>query len=690
MNLRKAVLWLLCLSMLMAAGGAYAGDVIFVEDPVEVEALASLDGLEEEPEEEPEEEIGIQAGSRLIVGSQTAPNGMFSTDMWGNNTVDLDIRALLHGYDTVMLTKDQGLIIDETVLKDVQLGRTDDGGSVYVLTFSDALKYNDGTPITARDYAFSLLLGGAPEVAAVGGTPQGRNHILGYTDYAAGEAKAISGVRLVAEDTLVLYIHPSYLPYFYGHAMISIKPLPISEIAPGCEVQDDGDGIYIGTSADAAAMDASSLPYTPGIFSADMLKETLLNEETGYLSHPRKTSGPYSLVRYDAAENTATFLINEHYIGNFEGQKPHIETVEFRTVQPETMVDDLLTGKVDLLNKMTDVSIMQQIMQGQTPGRGIAQGSYLRTGFAFLAFACEEEPTSSVAVRRAIAMCIDKDALINMSMTGSALKVNGYYGLGQWMATYTDDGDPAEGTEPFDVAEPLAALELPLDVEAAGKLLDEDGWAYAEDGGAYKPGDGSFRHRKTDSGYEPLALRLALTADNEAAQDVGTVMKAVCAELGIQLDIAELPFPQLLKHYYRQEERTYNMFFLASNFNYIFDPYYDFNTADAYQGMLNTSGLRDEELMNLAFDLRQTPVAQMREYVEKWLLFQERFVQEMPLIPLYSNVYFDFYVDTLQNYDMTRHASWAYAVPYAYFGEASVEEADDLAGDDSEFLEIID
>ncbi len=668
--MRKAFLWLICLILLLGTiGAAYAEDVIIVDDGddddvVVVDDFGGFGAADAEPD-------GIQWGTKLIVGSLTEPSGIFSTEMFGNNTTDIDIRALLHGYDTVVLTKKQGLMVDETVVKHIQVGRTDSGETIYVMEFSDQLRYNDGTPITAKDYAFSVLLGGAPEISALGGTVQGRSHLEGYPEYAAGETNVIRGVRLVSDYQLVLYISQDYLPYFYGHAMVGMKPLPISVIAPGCEVRDDGEGIYIAASAGAENMNAQGLPYTPGVFSVEMLRETLLDEEHGYLSHPRRTSGPYSLVSYDDAENTVTFVVNEEYIGNSEGQKPYIETVVYRTVKPNTMISDLLEGRVDLLNKMTDATIYAQVMQAQTPDRQITRGSYLRTGLAFVAFACEEEPTSSDVIRHAIAMGIDKDALIAATVPGSALKVHGYYGLGQWMATYTDEGDEKAGTEPMDVSELLDELEIAYDVDAANALLDAEGWVYKETGDAYA-GEG-IRYRETETGLERFTLSLAITEDNQVAQSTAAFLQEALMELGIELEIDAMPFPHLLSHYYRQEARTYDLFFMASNFNYIFDPYYDFNTADEYQGMLNTTGLKDEELMQRALSLRQVPAAEMREYMEQWLLLQERFVEVLPIVPLYTNVYFDYYVDTLKNYDISMQASWASALLYAYMAEDAGE-----------------
>ena len=58
----------------------------------------------------------------------------------------------------------------------------------------------------------------------------------------------------------------------------------------------------------------------------------------------------------------------------------------------------------------------------------------------------------------------------------------------------------------------------------------------------------------------------------------------------------------------------------------------------------------------------------------------------MPAIPLYSNVYFDFYNSQLQNYQITAHVTWSQAILQSYFGEPLPEpEEDELSDDDMMF-----
>ena len=130
-----------------------------------------------------------------------------------------------------------------------------------------------------------------------------------------------------------------------------------------------------------------------------------------------------------------------------------------------------------------------------------------------------------------------------------------------------------------------------------------------------------------------------------------------------------MTFSELLAHYYRQTERTYNLMYLATNFAQVFDPYFTFNTDEAYQGTLNTSGIADEKLMDLAFDLRATTPGNEEEYTERWLELMKHYSDLLPTLPIYSNVYYDFFANDLMDYAPNSHWAWASAIVYSYFAE---------------------
>ena len=49
-------------------------------------------------------------------------------------------------------------------------------------------------------------------------------------------------------------------------------------------------------------------------------------------------------------------------------------------------------------------------------------------------------------------------------------------------------------------------------------------------------------------------------------------------------------------------------------------------------------------------------------FVQKWITFQEQLSEMLPLLPVYSNVYYDFYTSDLMNYDIIRYITWGDAI----------------------------
>jgi hypothetical protein len=152
--------------------------------------------------------------------------------------------------------------------------------------------------------------------------------------------------------------------------------------------------------------------------------------------------------------------------------------------------------------------------------------------------------------------------------------------------------------------------------------------------------------------------------------------------IGVDAQYDEIPFQEMLAHYYRQTERTYHIMLLATNFQYVFDPYYTFHSDDVYQGVHNTTGIRDEELERLAYVMRRIVPGENETYLQKWMDFQRHWAEELPMAPLCSNVYFDFFRPDLQNYIITSSNTWAAALLYSYLGESRDAEPANLAEDE--------
>lgn len=629
--------------------------------------------------EAPEQELYTQ----LIVGNPTALTGGFFTDMWGSNTSDMDVRMLLHGYNLIEWNVETGSYhANSTVVSGLAVMEDDAGGRTYTVSLYNDLYYSDGTPITAYDYAFSILLSAAPQVAQIGGQTVASDYIVGVDEYKNGETDVLRGVRVLGDYLLALTVKPEYRPFFYELALLDCNPYPIQVIAPGCQVVDTGDG--------AAIRNLDPSVEEP-IFTAELLESTILDEETGYRSHPSVVSGPYTLVSFDWETRQAEFEINPYFKGNAAGQVPSIPKLILRRVSNDTMMEELETGQVDLLNKCVDADAITQGI-ALTGEEAIGMSNYMRSGFSFLSFCCERPTVSSQAVRQAIAYCFDQDALVDGYVSNYGLAVHGYYGLGQWMFRLVngtmappveEPGEDAAQEEKKAYEETLAAWEaltleqLPtydLDLDAARRLLESDGWTLNSQGGAFDPAKDSVRCKRVEGQLVALDLTLLYPEDSELGELLDTALIGNLAQVGVRLTAQPKSTDQLLERYYRNTDRECDLIYLASNFSTVFEPSAAFNPGEAYVGATNRTGITDQQLYDLAVDMRRTEPGNLLAYCQKWVAFQERWAQVLPTIPVYSNVYFDFYTARLQNYNVGENMTWAQAIVGAYLSDV-VEEA---------------
>ncbi len=635
------------------------------------------------------------AYEELVVGTTTAMSGCFSTDLWGANATDIDIRALVHGYNLVEWNSAVGNFgIDGSVLSGIVGSQDENGNRTYTVVLYDDLYYSDGSPITARDYAFSMLLRISPSVAELGGAVNGLDYILGADAYKRGETDKLAGLRIIGDYHLNITVKAEYLPFFYELALLDCTPYPISVIAPGCEVADDGDGAYIRSIGGQGE--------SP--FTAELLRQTMLDPETGYLSHPSVSSGPYVLTSYDAEASVAKFEINPYYKGNSLGETPLIQRLTVKHVPNEEIMEQLADGEIGLVNKSMQANTMDEGMALTRDGL-VSVENYARSGQSFISFSCERPATGSAAVRKAIAYCMDKDAFIQQYVRNYGLRVDGYYGIGQWMYQLAAGTllppveEPAENASRAEIEEYEKLLEdwaeitledLPiyaLDLEAANALLDGDGWTKNLQGGAYNPNSDAVRCKEINGELVPLRLKLAYPEGNAIEQVLGTAFADNLRQAGIELTVEALPFAELLQQYYRQQERAYDMIYLATNFATVFDPAATFSVEDAPVGLTNRTGVADEELYQLALDMRKTEPGDTLAYCQKWVAFQHRFVEVLPSIPVYSNVYADFYTPMLFDYTPSAEYSWAKAIIGAYLSDVPEADEDELGDDEFEFFD---
>ena len=596
---------------------------------------------------------------KLDVGNPSPMEGKFFTLMWGGTTSDQDAQRLLHGYHLVKWDAQLGKIrFDRSVVSGGVTMDDAEGNRTYILRLQEDLKYSDGKNITAKDYAFGLLIQMLPAVQETGGQPIDASWLLGAEEYLRGEANCLKGLRLLGNHQISITVRAEALPWYFELSRLNICPYPISEIAPGHTISDAGEGVFLNS------------PITP-----EELQDHVLDEEHGYLRHPGTVSGAYKLESFDGQK--AVFSRNRFYKGGEDGRKPLLETLSLTQADPSKMIQQLGDGTFGLLNKVTRAEMLQAGMDlTRQPERQYAMSNYPRSGLSLLWFNENSQKAQELAVRKAVALSLDRDAFVREYVGPYGMKVDGYYGIGQWMyqalngnGTY-DPPMSARPTEAERRARDQAILTLKtlnldgltrytLNTDMANTVLNEAGWTLDMGGGSYVPGEGDIRYKIVNDRLLRLRLVLAVPDNPELVRAMEKTFVPALAEAGIELMIRTADMKSI-QDYYSGLGEGIDMVFLGENFSDVFDPEVFRTEGDS------EIARTDKELYEMSLEMLRTEPGDAVEFLSRWVRLQERISETLPLIPLYSNMYFDFYTCELHDYEVARKTSWADAVLTSY------------------------
>ena len=613
----------------------------------------------------------------LVVGNPTPMDGKFFTGMWGNATSDIDVRSLVHGYFLTTWGYDTGIFRKSNhVVSGLLVGDDPEGNRIYTLTLYDDLYFSDGTKITAWDYAFAVLFQAAPEVAETGGLPMDLSYLKGYEEYVRGESKAFAGVHVISDETIEFTVKHEYLPYFFELYRLCFCPFPIYEIAPGCKVYDDGDGCYIGNEDPTV---------TEKIFTAELLEETVMDPEFGYLSHPTVGSGPYVLTGWDSETLTCTFEINPYFKGDEEGHLPTIPKLRYTLSRNEDMVEKLQADEFQLLNKVTRQDSILKGIQLVGAGLGFRMSSYPRIGLTFIVFTPDRPAIQEMNVRKAINYCLEKTETVNEYTAGYGMPIDGLIGLGQWMFSLVNgtmdypvelpENPTSQDQKDYDdeIAEweklNLDGLKhYELDTDKAVQLLEENGWVLNKDGQPFRPGEDEYRCKEIDGQLVALDLTCAYPETNYTATSLLVRFVPHLQEAGIRLTLLPMDMKTLLRSYNDKDIEEIDMFYLGDDFNIEFDPQLFFQPGDPKAPFEDNMAWVHAQMYEYAHLMCETEPHDPLEFVQEWIVFQEYLSDYLPMIPIYTNVYFDFYTGDLTNYDILRYITWGDAiVPASYY-----------------------
>ena len=576
---------------------------------------------------------------QMVIGSITQVINEFYDTGFSTSETNYNMYDLIHGgYDTVVFSKEGEFQYNDTVVASHEETENEDGTKTYTVTINDGLVWSDGTPITAKDYVFAVLLENSDEMAGVDGYPCNSGYTyVGYDEWLDGSADAFAGVHLVDDMTFSLTVKAEELPYHYDITYALARPRPLHVIAPECDVEDTENGATI-----------------TGDFTTELLQETINNVETGYRYNPKVTCGPYLFDNFDEASQQATLKANPEFVGDYRGVKPSIETLVIKTVSSDTMMNELESGSVDLLYGCSGGDTINAGLDLVEEGKA-ADTTYMRNGYGQLQFDCSVFPTDSQNVRQAIAYCLDRNEFARQYTGGYGSVVHSFYGLAQW--EYQDSVEW--------INENLNTYEM--NVDAAKELLEADGWNLNADGTPYS-GTGT-RYKEVDGEIVPLVITWCNSEGNPVSELLATMLPETMAEAGIELQATTTDFATLQNGILHAGDTMYNMYNLATGFATANSPWYYFSSDEAWMGNYNTNWIADEELNDAVMPLKSIPYEDSEAWLEAWQNFIKVWNEKLPNVPLYSDEYYDFYSTRVQGWENTATWGWQNAVLDAWVSE---------------------
>ncbi|SDZ62547.1 peptide/nickel transport system substrate-binding protein [Evansella caseinilytica] len=399
--------------------------------------------------------------------SDTAFEGTLNYNFYSGNP-DAQI---LQWFDESFLTWDENYVYTQDGAATYE---TSEDGSVFTFTIRDNVNWHDGEPVTAEDWLFAHEVIGHPDYD---GPRYGSDftNIVGMDEYHNGEADTISGITILNDKQLqieFINVTPSLVTG-------SIWTYPLAKHIFG----------------DMEVADMSSSP-------------EVREHPTGF--------GPFKVETIVPGESV-TYVKNEDY---WRGE-PNLDGVILKVVNPNTVVQELQTGGVDLVSSFPVDQFPDNAEMSNVEWLGIVDRAYTYIGFKLGSWDGEKgevvpDPDKKVAdvnLRKAMWHAVDNTAVAERF----------YHGL-RWNATTLI---PPSHPEFHDETNPG----ITFDPEQAKQILDEAGY---ED----VTGDG---FRETPEGEE-LVINFASMTGGDIAEPLARYYVQSWNNIGLNVELDMLEF----------------------------------------------------------------------------------------------------------------------------------------------------
>jgi peptide/nickel transport system substrate-binding protein len=343
------------------------------------------------------------------------------------------------------------------------------------------------------------------------------------------DADYVSSAELVSAAPQVVHYHindravwsngrPITWQDFASHASANSGANPAYQISDRTGYQDISRVERGATDKDVLVHFDKTYAEWPGLFYGLYPMETNVDPavfNTGWVSAPLITAGPFRVGGIDQTAKTITLVRNERWWG----ERPRLDRLIFVVTDRNALADRLANNELDLYEIGSSVDLYRRALT--IPGVQIRQA--IPKQYAHLTFnGAPGAILSELALRRAVAQGVDPlgvaRRMLGPIVPNPVPMGNHIYPIGS--KGYRDNSDV-----------------LRYDPAAANRALDELGWS--------RPAAGAVRVK---DGH-PLALRFVSTAGNPIAEAIAKTVQDQLARIGVRVVIVSVPFTQFFRDY---------------------------------------------------------------------------------------------------------------------------------------------
>jgi peptide/nickel transport system substrate-binding protein len=459
----------------------------------------------------------------------------------------------------------------------------EDSSIVYDIQIKPNATWSDGTPITNKDYLFTVkaIMHPLTQAAAY------RQHI-GKIDYIVVNENDSKNFKVLfkqdfplsLETAINFEIYPSHI-YDPNDVLSNYSLIELQDEANAEKINADSTMV-------AFANDFNSIKHTREIV---------------------KGSGPYELSMWNTDLNIVLKKVADYW-GNKESS-PFLDQgtneLIFQIIPDEnTAFTQLLNDNLDVFPSLQSEQ-MTEIMSNELYKQKINILTPQLTKYYFLILNNKKPSLQRKNVRKALSHLLDVNQLITSFENGQAQRINA----------------PFHPLKPY-YNKALENKELSLDL--AKKLLEDDGWSDTN-------GDGSV-DKNINGKQEELKLRIHVSGQ-PLSEKIALLYKEAASKIGVEIDIIQKDFKLILAENIYTDDFDIVPSQASQDLSYD-DPYTKWHSSmiDIKGG--NDANFSNEELDELCEKIRATE--NFDEQLPYYKRIQEIIHEESPVVFLYSPI----------------------------------------------------